>query len=272
MKFEGMLFCTDLDGTLYTSDKRVSRENLDAMEYFRSEGGIFTFITGRVPLTSGEALSIIRPNAPYGCINGGGIYDPRTDKYLWKLALGEGAMELVRAVDEQLPDIGIQLNTEKCIYFNKDNSAMERFRRVTGVPDIRCHYDEVEEEVLKVVFGHDDPERIDDLRRLLTSHPMAEQFDFIRSEKRLFEILPKGASKGGLLMKMSELLGIDEKKTIAIGDYDNDISMISAAGVGFAVANATEGAKAVADFITVSNNEHAIADAIRMLDDGTVKL
>ena len=195
-----------------------------------------------------------------------------TIKYLWKLALEGGAMELVRAVDEQLPDIGIQLNTEKCIYFNKDNSAMERFRRVTGVPDIRCHYDEVEEEVLKVVFGHDDPERIDDLRRLLTSHPMAEQFDFIRSEKRLFEILPKGASKGGLLMKMSELLGIDEKKTIAIGDYDNDISMISAAGVGFAVANATEGARAVADFITVSNNEHAIADAIRMLDDGTVKL
>lgn len=268
MKFEGMLFCTDLDGTLYTNDKRVSRENLDAIEYFRSEGGIFTFITGRVPLTSGEALGIIRPNAPYGCINGGGIYDPRTDEYLWKLALDEDAMELVRAVDEQLPDVGIQLNTERCIYFNKDNSTMVRFRKITGVPDIRCHYDEVEEPVLKVVFGHDDPEKIDALRELLTSHPLADRFDFIHSERRLFEILPKGASKGDALMKMCELMGIDKKKTVAIGDYDNDISMIRAAGIGFAVANAVDGAKAVADYVTVSNEEHAIADAIRMLDGG----
>ena len=51
-KFEGMLFCTDLDGTLYTGDKRVSKENLEAIEYFKSEGGLFTFITGRVPVTA----------------------------------------------------------------------------------------------------------------------------------------------------------------------------------------------------------------------------
>ena len=84
----------------------------------------------------------------------------------------------------------------------------------------------------------------------------------------LYEILPKGASKGNALYKMSELLGIDIKKTIAVGDYNNDVSMIKAAGVGFAVANAIPEAKAVADFVTVSNNDHSIAAIVDGLDKG----
>ena len=48
-KFSGILLCTDLDGTLYRNDKTVSDENLDAIEYFKNKGGLFTFITGRVP-------------------------------------------------------------------------------------------------------------------------------------------------------------------------------------------------------------------------------
>ena len=48
-KFDGILICTDLDGTLLNGDSAVSKENLDAIEYFKAEGGIFTFITGRMP-------------------------------------------------------------------------------------------------------------------------------------------------------------------------------------------------------------------------------
>ena len=48
-KFDGILICTDLDGTLYRNDKTVSKENREAIEYFKNEGGYFTFITGRMP-------------------------------------------------------------------------------------------------------------------------------------------------------------------------------------------------------------------------------
>ena len=267
-KFEGMLFCTDLDGTLYTTDKTVSKENLDAIEYFKSEGGIFTFITGREPKTAKDICKTISPNAPYGCLNGGGIYDYVKDKYLWKIALPNEVIELVGLVDEQMPAMGIILNTQSDIIFSKDNTAMQWFRAVTGVPKIACDYRQVKEPVLKVVFAHESGEEMDKLTRLLTSHPTADNFDFIRSEFRLFEILPKGASKGNLLCKMAKLLNINIEKTIAVGDYNNDVSMIKAAGLGFAVSNAVPEAKAAADYITVSNNESAIAAIIEGLDKG----
>lgn len=267
-KFEGMLFCTDLDGTLFSSNKTVSKQNLEAIEYFKSEGGFFTFITGRMPKTSKEICDIVKPNAPYGCINGGGIYDHREGKYLWNIELPKEALELVKHVEEQLPDMGISLNTESNVYFKKDSTAMVYMRKVTGLPNVTCTYDDIDEILLKVAFGHDDEEQMSSLIKLLNNHPEASDYDFIRTERRLYEILPKGVNKGLALKKMSDLLGVNISKTIAVGDYNNDISMIKKAGIGFAVANAVDEVKAVADYITVSNNEHAIATIIDGLDKG----
>ena len=266
-KFEGMLFCTDLDGTLYSDDKQVSKENLQAIEYFKSEGGYFTFITGRVPKTSEAICRTIQPNAPFGCMNGGAIYDPQKERYLWSLTLPEKALELVKCVDLELPEIGIQFNTEDAVLFYKDNEALKRFREITGRPLIPCSYEQLKQPLLKVVFAHFDDRQIAATEELLNRHPDAEKYDFIRSERALYELLPKGASKGAALCKLAELLGIDIANTVAVGDFNNDVSMIQAAGIGYAVENAVAEAKAVADRMTVSNNHHAIAAIVEELEE-----
>ena len=102
----------------------------------------------------------------------------------------------------------------------------------------------------------------------LADHPMASEFDFIRSEQILYEILPKGISKGAALTRMAELLGVDMVNTVAVGDYHNDISMIQAAGIGYAMANAHPDVKAIADRITVDNDHHAIAAIVEDLERG----
>ena len=82
-KFEGILICTDLDGTLLRGDKSISRENKEAIEYFKAEGGKFTFVTGRMPYFSQKAREMVKPNAPIGCGNGGGLYggEPADGEY-----------------------------------------------------------------------------------------------------------------------------------------------------------------------------------------------
>lgn len=270
-KFEGILICTDLDGTLLRGDKSVSRENLDAIEYFKSEGGYFTIVTGRMPCTVGDIYETVKPNAPIGCINGGGVYDFATGKYVWKTELCRDAFELVRMAEEQIPEIGYQVNTFDDIYFCRENEAMAHFRKVTGYPNKVMTMEEIRESVSKIVFGDLNEKNILELAELLKKHPRYDQFDYIRSEKRLYEILPKGVSKGGILPHLCDYLGTDMRYTVGVGDYDNDASMLEAARVGVAVANATERVKESADLITVSNEEHAIAKIIRDIEEKNIR-
>lgn len=270
-KFDGVLICTDLDGTLLRNDKSISKENSEAIEYFKREGGYFTFITGRMPYTSKSLYDMIKPNAPVGCINGGGIYDFERDEYLWSITLPEDVKELVEAVIEGVPSCGVQMNALDKIYFCRENERMAKFRQFTGAPNIVGDHRTLDVPVAKVVFGSDSEEEINRIADILYSHPRSAEFDYIRSERTLYEILPKGSSKGNLLPRLAEILGIDKAKTVAVGDYNNDVSMIKAAGVGIAVANAVEEAKAAADIVTVSNEEDAIAKIIEMIDSGELK-
>jgi Cof subfamily protein (haloacid dehalogenase superfamily) len=271
-RFDGILICTDLDGTLLRGDKSISDENLQAIEYFKAEGGIFTFITGRMPYFVSDIYNTVSPNAPFGCINGGGLYDHRTGEYVWKQTLPRTALELVEYADRELPGIGIQVNTFEKIYFATENSAMAYFRKVTGIPNITRHYRDVSEPLAKIVFGDEDEAKIERLDKLLHAHPNAESFDFIRSEKTLYEILPKGIHKGIPLQKLCEYMGVSPEKTVAVGDYNNDIGMLRFAKCGVAVSNATTEAKAAADYITVSNEEHAIAHVISDIENGKYAL
>lgn len=269
-RFDKIVICTDLDGTLLRDDRSLSKENVDAIEYFKSEGGHFTFVTGRMPFYCGKIIDLIKPNAPFGCINGGGLYDHVENKYIYTVPLDSEALELVRYADKLLPGIGIQLNTFDTVYFARESSAMEIFRRLTGSRNIVRDYEGFDLPMSKVVFGDEDEERIDRLSKILYSHPLAEKYDFIRSEKTLYEILPKGVHKGTVLPLLVERLNTDMAHCIAVGDFENDIGMIVAAGIGIAVSNARDAVKAVADRITVSNEEHAIAQIIRDIESGEI--
>ena len=271
-KFDGILICTDLDGTLYRNDKTISRENREAIEYFKREGGYFTFITGRLPYYSRDAYEAVKPNVPYGCINGGGVYDGADDKYIWTCEISREVLELVECVDEQFSGIGIQICCFERTYFVRENEMTEKFRKRTGIPNLICHYRDVKEPIGKIIFSSEDSDELAAIEKVLRAHPLADGFDFIRSERTLLEILPKGVTKGLALIKLTEYLGVDIAKTVAIGDFDNDVAMLKTARLGIAVANASKSAMDVADAVTVSNEEHAIAEVIYGIESGKYRI
>lgn len=269
-KFEGMLICTDLDGTLLRRDKTVSKENLEAIEHFKAEGGYFTFITGRMPYYVDDLPERVRINAPFGCTNGAGLYDVEKQEYVWRQPIADNVIDLVRYVDERIEDIGIQICFFDRICFLRENHATDRFREIVHVPRLLCDYSDVCEPFGKVVLVDGREERLTMAKSLIENHPLYADFEYTRSERSLYEILPKGTSKGSVLPRLAEHLGIDMSRTIAVGDYDNDVSMLKAAGLGIAVSNATDAARAAADIITVSNEEHAIAKIISDIESGKI--
>lgn len=271
-KFDGILICTDLDGTLLNGKRAVSEENRNAIEYFKREGGRFTFVTGRMPYCAQNVYRLVSPNAPVGVNNGGAVYDFETKSYIWSQAIGAKAEELLDLVDTQFDRVGISLFGFDHCYFCKENTIIAWIRNAYRFPNVTCDYRNPPEPIAKVLFGIECEEDFLLLDRALRAHPRSEDFSLIRSEDTLYELLPQGIHKGVALQKIANHLNIDLKHTIAVGDYDNDVGMLRTAGVGIAVANASPSARDAADYVTVSNEEHAIARIIRDMEDGVYPL
>lgn len=270
-KFEGILLCTDLDDTLLTTgDKQLSDVNRDAIDYFISQGGTFTFATGRVPMGATLLLDIIKPNAPMICFNGCGIYDFHKEELIWSIYLDKDALKVVEFVDKNYPDCGIEVCTDNNVYFCKENKLTQMHRMHENLPYNYLDYKNIFVPWKKVIFPIEE-HRMNALRTGLENLEFAEKYDFVQSDKVYFEILPKGASKGAALMELAKILGIDPKRTIGIGDNFNDIEMVKMAGIGVAVANAVNELRQAADVITVDNDSNAIAAIINSLDVGYLK-
>lgn len=267
-KFDGILICTDLDGTLFRNDKTISDENIKAIEYFKSEGGYFTFVTGRMPFYFSEVTEAVKPNAPVGCMNGGGLYDTVKGEYIWNKVISDKVLELASLVDENFPDVGIMVPTLDRMFFCKESKAAATFRKLTKLENLVCHYNDIKEPKSRIVFAIDNYDEVVKIENMLKKHPLYNEFEFVGTEKIFYEVLPKGIGKGVAIEKLCDFLHVDVRKTVAIGDYYNDVSMFRKAGIGIAVDNACDDVKAAADFVTVSNEEHAIARVIYDIEAG----
>ena len=265
-KFDEFLICTDLDGTLLCRDKTVSRENLEAIEYFKQNGGIFTFVTGRMPYMSRQFYDAVKPNSPIGCINGAGIYDFERGQYLYRRELERESLELVEYVRQRMTGMGIHVNTFFAGYFCQDNDGTEYYRKRSGAEHLVREIGCIDEPIAKVLFMDMREENFRTLDTVLRSHPLYDRFDYVRSDKILFELIPKGIGKGDALLRLADAHGIPQENTVAVGDYNNDIDMIKKAGLGVAVENAAPDVLAAADLVTVSNENHAIARVIEYLE------
>ena len=78
-----------------------------------------------------------------------------------------------------------------------------------------------------------------------------------------FEISKAGVTKSEGLRELSAFLNVPMEQTMAIGDSENDYSIINAAGIGVAMSNASEDILAIADYITTSNEEDGVGEAIK---------
>lgn len=270
-KFDNILLCTDLDDTLLTTDKKISDENKKAIEYFMSEGGLFTFATGRVPHGAKLMLKYVVPNAPMICFNGGGVYDFETDKIIWSRTLDSDAKKVVEYIDKMFDFVGIEICTLEKIYFSKINRLVREHQAFEHLPDNPLNYNQINEKWQKVLFMTEE-DQLQSIKDAIATSPYSDTFTYVQSSPWYYEILPKNSTKGEGLIHLAEFLGIDISRTIGIGDNENDIGLVKNAGVGIAVSNAIEQVKNSADYITVDNNSDAVASVIYALEHEKIKL
>ncbi|PTS75218.1 sugar-phosphatase [Stenotrophomonas sp. HMWF022] len=107
----------------------------------------------------------------------------------------------------------------------------------------------------------DEPEVLDAAIARLPA-ALTERFAVLKSAPFFLEVFDRRAGKGPSLQKLAEHLGIDRANVMAIGDQENDLTMLQYAGTSVAMGNAIDAVKATARFETATNADEGVAKAI----------
>ena len=265
---QGKIFFTDLDDTLLNSEKQVSPEDAAAMLDALDAGRKIVINTGRplpavMPLLRRSGLD--RPGCYAATYNGGLIYDCGSRSILYQKNLPLSCVRhIFREADRQ--QIYVQTYDSQGLLCRSCTRETRLYCAASSIgwkadPSLPEHLTEAPVKV--VAIDYDRPQRLHTFRALLEPWA-AGRVSMYFSSDFLLEFVSEGISKGGALNFLCSLLNISPEDAVAAGDAENDISMLQAAGVGAAVANAAPQVKAAADYISEADCGHsAVSEIIR---------
>ena len=89
--------------------------------------------------------------------------------------------------------------------------------------------------------------------------------DYIDRERGFYEVVPKGYSKASGMQYLADYLHSSMEDTVAIGDSNNDLPMLEAAGCAIAMGNSSKPVLDIADYVTAAVEEDGIRKALEWL-------
>ena len=270
---ETAIFC-DLDGTLFDSTGAVSAENRDAIVRYTRAGGLFAIATGRCPDNMLCFLEGVAFNAPCIVLNGAGVWDRSTDRFLYtQFADREAIAQVLFECRAHHPSFDLQVYTERDILYV---SPEETVNRPFWELHRSSHFVSIEDAMQapwfkSLLFGNRD--ELHEIESFLLEKGLADRFDRVYAttdivpDQEYLDLLPKGVNKGTALKVCRGLYCYRGRTLIGVGDYNNDLELLEEADIAASPANANAAIKAVTDVHLPSNNEHAIAALIDRLAD-----
>lgn len=263
MDFNKVIFMTDLDGTLLTDDKRILDKDMAAITRFREGGGIFTAATGRGYAMARRIVEdVLHLDVPSVLFNGAGVFDFKANRFLWQCEIGDQAREYIRRLNALFPGkLGFEVLHEQSVFVPFINQTeQEHLEMESVIPDERPLDEIPKGGWLKFVIAAE-PADLDEVQKAVEAGGF-EDAQWVRSAPHYFECLPKGVDKSRGFAELIRILGVENRFSVAAGDYMNDTAMIQSADLGVAVASAQDSVKQAADLIVCDNNSGAVFEII----------
>lgn len=261
-KFDGKLLVSDMDATLFNSNREVSEENYNAIKYFTSEGGRFSVASGRMVDAVGKFLDEIGINAPAILYNGAMLYSFDTNTVLYEKTIEDERKTAIQKVYQTQPQFGLEVYSKEHIYVLRECFETVRLKdagyAVTyGMPDEIWNAPWTK----ALIIGDD--KNLDEFEPVYRAG--YDSGYVTRSGKYYLDMVANGATKGYGVKRLAELLDIKREDIYTVGDNMNDLEMIEYAAHGYAVANAVLALKNAAEKVVPSNDNSAIAYIINNL-------
>ena len=262
-KFENVLLLTDFDGTFANDNGIITKDNIEMISYFTSNGGRFSVSTGRT-YQGFHHYNRNYINAPVLLANGAMAYDYEKEKIVFCDGLENEGREAVEKILNEFPEIAVEMYPfNETFAINLTDTSHRHFssqgidyKVVNSPKEAKLPWAKV-----MLACGNTDPREVHKFMDKCTP-----EISYIKTTGEFIEVLAKGVDKGSGLLKMAEYLNVDRKDAYAVGDGLNDMEMIVAASKSFAPENSNKDVLKAADYIVRSNSNGAIANVIEILD------
>ncbi len=263
------LIAIDMDGTLLNKNNDLSDRNKDAIRRAKNKGIEIVIATGRVLKSAEYYAKELELSSYIAACNGAIVVDDNSKKIIDKPLSLEKVNEVTNLGLKE--DLYFHFYNEDT-FFTKTyvkevvdyyNSSTGKFRGQSVSINL---YDDLSEvinnrqlNVYKIIFIDESTDKLTDFRNKLSD---IKGLALSSSWDNNIEVMESGVSKGLAIKELSEKLGISRREIMAIGDNENDLSMIEFAGLGVAMGNASDLLKGKADFISDTNDNDGVAVAI----------
>ena len=277
-KFDNVLLASDFDNTLVHTKAAIDAGSADlppmpernraALDYFTQNGGYFAVSTGRAVPAFARYAGDLPINAPCIIANGAGLYDFRADQYIETAFIGESIRPRIAMLLAEFPQLPFEIyHTDRRIHAMHPNQFILNHEHLTRTKiEVVESFDDVDFPLVKLLF-EDERDRLDAVCDFIHAQAWSGEYELIYSSDNLLEMTERGATKGSMVLRLAELLGVQRKNLYCIGDHGNDISMAEVSAIRFAPANAIPEMLALPEMHVVSHcADGAVADVIEALD------
>lgn len=261
------LIVTDLDGTLLDDEHRVDPEFWGLADRFAARGVVLAAASGRQRATIVETFGERLADMALICDNGALAELRGRELHAVELEpdVVADVVRGVRALGWPEHPLAIALSARGEVWVEGDDAsatgpAADFFHAVTVVEDVLA----VASGTLKVSVY--DPAGVGPgmtarLRELAPGHAVVQGHDLWA------DVTGDGVDKGVALRRVQAELGVTREQTLAFGDHHNDVGLLSAAGLSFAMANARPRTAEVARFRAPANTEAGVVRVLAALLD-----
>lgn len=250
------LIAIDLDGTLLNNEGRVSNVTAEVITEVRNLGHKVVIATGRHTNTALPIAEQLDLTDGLVCFNGALVMNLLSHQVQSVHSYVQNDINILTKLI-RMWGFSYMISTEHGYKIEPQyGHLIDQFKEIGAQIEVVNSFREVEEPILKTMIVGEERE-LDEIERFI--QPTVPHLKVVRSGEESIDIMNAEASKGAALQWLAADYQVKREDTISIGNYYNDLSMLTYAGLGVAVDNAPDLVKEQADVITHSNEEDGVA-------------
>lgn len=258
------LIVSDIDGTLVDETEKLPDAFKVLVDRCRKAGIQFAFATGRTKELTDPFVNALGISIP--CVEANGAYILQGDQCLVEHGFSIAPIKEILYYAHDLgltvtiSDTRFERATRETDYVKEHQKFGHRFMNLLPLDNINWAHDRFHKVMIMDEHGSG---KIEAIRAQLA--PYSDRYWITTYSDRAVELGPLNCNKATGMKDLAAYLGVDIDQVMACGDYSNDAEMLTQAGIGVAVGNASEQIKSLADYVAEASYAYGVIEAIEKI-------